>query len=200
MIDSLNGTLIEKDIGTAVVECGGVGYLARITNFCLSALPDVGKPVKLYTYLNVYENGVDLFGFADKKERECFKMLIDVSSVGPAKALAILSELSPSDFATAVVTGDQAQLTRASGVGAKMAQLVILKLKDKISKEMGELLSGKRLEPIEAGVTAKSAEVIDALMVLGYTQHEAKRAAGALELENMSVEEAISKALATLAG
>ena len=200
MIYLLSGTLLEKDIGFAVVECAGVGYAVSITNACLSTLPECGQSVRIYTHLNVREDNVELFGFADKKERDCFKLLIGVSGVGPKMALSILSELSPADFAVSVISGDQARLTKASGVGPKLAQRIILELKDKLAKEQKELLDGKTAAPVEMGLGAKSAEVINALMVLGYTQHEAKRAVSAMDMASMSVEDAIKTALAALMG
>ncbi len=200
MIYSLNGILLEKDIGRAVIDCNGVGFAVSITEHCLSRLPDVGDRVLLFTYLNVREDAMELFGFFDTEERDCFRLAITVSGVGPKMALSILSELSPQQFAVCVVSGDQAGITRANGVGPKLAQRVILELKDKIQKELPSLLQGKTVAPVQAGQGEKSAEVIGALMALGYTQHEAKRAVGALAIADMSVEQAIKAALAQLMG
>ncbi len=200
MIYSLNGILLEKDLGMAVIDCGGVGYAVNITGNCLSRLPDVGDRVVLFTHLNVREDAMELFGFFDTDERDCFKVLLSVSGVGPKMALSILSELTPERFAVSVVSGDQASITRANGVGPKLAQRVILELKDKIQKEMPTLLQGKSVEPVRAGVGEKSAEVISALMALGYTQHEAKRAVAAVDITDKSVEQAIKAALVQLMG
>ncbi len=200
MIYSLNGILLEKDIGRAVIDCNGVGYAVNITGNCLSRLPDVGDRVLLFTYLNIREDAAELFGFYDTDERDCFKLMLSVSGVGPKMALSILSELTPDRFAVCVVSGDQAGITRANGVGPKLAQRVILELKDKIQKEMPSLLAGKTVEPVKAGQGEKTAEVIGALMALGYTQHEAKRAVGALKIADLTVEAAIKAALAQLMG
>ncbi len=200
MIYSLNGILLEKDIGRAVVDCNGVGYAVQITGNCLSRLPDVGERVLLFTHLNIREDAAELFGFYDTDERDCFKLMITVSGVGPKMALSILSELSPDRFAVSVVSGDQASITKANGVGPKLAQRVILELKDKIQKEMPSLLQGKTVQPVQAGQGEKTAEVIGALMALGYTQHEAKRAAGAVNISEMTIEQAIKAALAQLMG
>ncbi len=200
MICSLNGILLEKDLGLAVIDCGGVGYAVNITGNCLARLPDVGERVVLFTHLNVREDAMELFGFFDTDERDCFKVLLSVSGVGPKMALSILSELTPERFAVSVVSGDQASITRANGVGPKLAQRVILELKDKIQKEMPSLLQGKTAEPVRAGVGEKSAEVIGALMALGYTQHEAKRALSAVDITEQSVEQAIKAALVQLMG
>ena len=200
MIYSLNGILLEKDIGRAVVECAGVGYEVSITASCLSGLPDLQKPVRLFTFMNVKEDSVELFGFSDIKERDCFRMLLEVNGVGPKVALSVLSELSPGDLAACIVTGDHARITKANGVGPKVAQRIVLELKDKISKEHGDLLAGKNTAPVEMGQGAKSAEVIGALMVLGYTQHEAKRAVAGVDIAAMNVEDAVKAALGKLMG
>ena len=200
MIYSLNGILLEKDLGIAVVDCGGVGYAVNITGNCLSRLPDIGDRVVLFTHLNVREDAMELFGFYDTDERDCFKLLIGVSGVGPKMALSILSELTPERLAVSIVSGDQAAITRANGVGPKLAQRVILELKDKIQKEMPALLQGKAVQPVRAGVGEKNAEVISALMALGYTQHEAKRAVSAMDMTDMTVEQAIKAALVQLMG
>lgn len=200
MIYSLNGILLEKDLGIAVIDCGGVGYAVNITGNCLSRLPDIGDRVVLFTHLNVREDAMELFGFYDTDERDCFKLLIGVSGVGPKMALSILSELTPERLATSIVSGDQASITRANGVGPKLAQRVILELKDKIQKEMPALLQGKTVQPVRAGVGEKSAEVISALMALGYTQHEAKRAVNAMDITDLTVEQAIKAALVQLMG
>lgn len=200
MIYSLNGILLEKDIGRAVIDCNGVGYAVHITGNCLSRLPDVGERVLLFTHLNIREDAAELFGFYDTDERDCFKLMITVSGVGPKMALSILSELTPDRFAVSVVSGDQASITKANGVGPKLAQRVILELKDKIQKELPSLLQGKTVQPVQAGQGEKTAEVIGALMALGYTQHEAKRAVSAIAINEMSVEQAIKAALAQLMG
>ena len=200
MIYSLNGILLEKDLGIAVVDCGGVGFAVNITGNCLSRLPDIGGRVVLFAHLNVREDAMELFGFYDTDERDCFKLLTSVSGVGPKMALSILSELTPERLATSIVSGDQASITRANGVGPKLAQRVILELKDRIQKEMPALLQGKTVQPVRAGVGEKSAEVIGALMALGYTQHEAKRAAATVDITDLTVEQAIKAALVQLMG
>ncbi len=196
MIYSLNGTLLEKDIGMAVIECSGVGYHVSVTNRCLSLLPNVGQATQIWTYMNMREDSVELFGFADKEERDCFKMLLGVSGVGPKMALSILSEVSPSDFATSVASGDHVRLTAAQGVGPKLAQRVVLELKDKVKKLYGEIPVASAAK--EIGYGEKSLEVINALMVLGYTQHEAKRAVSKIDIETLDVQAAIKEALKQL--
>ena len=125
----VNGTVAEIDAGLAVIDCSGVGYACATTNYTLSQLKK-GAPAKLYTYLNVREDAMELFGFADQSELRSFKLLIGVSGVGPRAALSILSAVTPQQLALAVVTEDEKALTAANGIGKKIAQRVILELKD----------------------------------------------------------------------
>ena len=183
-----------------MIDCNGVGFSVNITGNCLSRLPDVGERVVLFTHLHVREDAMELFGFYDVDERDCYRLLTGVSGVGPKGALAILSELTPVQLAVSIVSGDQASITKANGVGPKVAQRIILELKEKVKKEMPALLQGKSVEPVRQGQGEKSAEVIGALMALGYTQHEAKRAVGKIDITTLSVEDAIKAALVQLMG
>ncbi len=132
----VNGTVAELEAGLAVIDCGGVGYACATTNYTLSQLKK-GERAKLYTYLNVREDAMELFGFASQSELRSFKMLIGVSGVGPKAALSILSSTTPQQLAMAVVMGDEKALTAAPGIGKKIAQRIILELKDKLAKEQG---------------------------------------------------------------
>ena len=168
MIDSLHGTLIAKEMNMAVVECGGVGYACRISYQTYSKLCAVGEEVFLYTILSVSmrEGNLELYGFLSAQERRCFSMLTGVGSVGGKAALAILSAL-------VVASGDSKTLTKVKGVGTKMAQRIVLELKDQIAKEQGGVLSAANLSA-EVAPPAESevAEALSALTVLGYTQLE----------------------------
>ena len=135
MIYSLRGKLIHKEPMLAVVECGGVGYACRTTCSTASQLDAVGKEVSLYTYLYVREDNIELFGFYTTQELNCFKMLITVSGVGPKAALAILSDIDSQRFALTIASGDSKVFTKTKGVGPKLAQRIVLELKDKIAKE-----------------------------------------------------------------
>ena len=130
----VSGPVADIEPGLAVIDCGGVGYACATTNYTLSRLKK-GTPAKLYTYLNVREDAMELFGFADQSELRSFKLLISVSGVGPRAALAILSAVTPQQLALAVVAGDEKALTAANGIGKKIAQRVILELKDKLAAE-----------------------------------------------------------------
>ena len=134
----LNGTVAHVEPYLAVIDCGGVGYACRTTGTTISQLK-VGKVGKLYTYLNVGEDVFDLYGFATQGELDSFKQLIGVSGVGPKAALAILSSCTPQNLAMAIITGDEKTLTVAPGIGKKIAQRIILELKDKVTKEQNDV-------------------------------------------------------------
>ena len=168
MFYSVRGKLIHMDSSTAVVECGGVGYNCQTTMNTLKNLR-LGDEVTLYTYLNVREDAMELFGFSAKTELETFKTLIGVSGVGPKAGLAILSELSPEQVAMAIATDDIKTITRAQGVGKKIAQRIVLELKDKLAKS----LSSEDTSLPSASAAANAAmgnipKAIEALGVLGY--------------------------------
>lgn len=194
MIYSLNGTVTHVEPGFAVIECGGVGFKCQTTDNTLRKLPKIGEKARLYTYLNVREDALDLFGFADEKELSCFKMLISVSGVGPKAALSILSETTPEKFALYVASGDSKALTKAPGIGNKTAQRIVLELKDKVSNEQVAL--GINEAPVSASGNIE--EAVNALMVLGYTRTEASMAAAQADA-SLPVEEIIRKALKLLA-
>ena len=134
----LNGTLALVDANLAVIDCGGVGYACHTTNYTLTKL-QLGKPAKLFTYCGIKEDAFDIYGFSTREELNCFRQLISVSGVGPKAALAILSVVSPDQFTLAVMTQDVKTLTMAAGVGKKLAQRVLLELKDKIAGSQLEL-------------------------------------------------------------
>lgn len=143
MIYCLTGKLLEKAPDYAVVSCGGVGYLAAIPSTTAGALPAVGDTCTLYTCMNVTENDVSLFGFADKESQTMFRLLTGVSGVGPKVGLAILSVLSPDRVVLAISAGDHKAFTAASGVGPKLGQRIVLELKDKVGKGLATGLGGR---------------------------------------------------------
>lgn len=196
MFYSLRGRLTHTEDGFFVIECGGVGYLCRASANTLASLPPVGDEALVFTHLNVTQDGVDLYGFADRAEQGCFRMLTGVSGVGPKAALSILSELSPDALALAIAAGDSKALTRAKGVGPKVAQRIALELRDKVSNEaiLGGISGGAPSVPIKGN----AAEAVAALSALGYTQSEAASAIGKLPQET-SVEDMIKSALKALA-
>lgn len=197
MIYSLNGKLVHKEAGLAVVECGGVGYACRTTYSTLSQLT-VNKDAFLYTYMSVREDAVELFGFATKQELGCFRQLLSVTGVGPKAALAILSDISPEKFAIVVATGDHKAIAKTKGVGPKLSQRIILELKDKISKEQLSSAGADSLADTAAAVGGNVGEAIAALTVLGYSQTEAVTAVSKLD-SSLPVEELIKQSLKQMA-
>lgn len=191
----VNGTVAHVGPYLAVIDCGGVGYACKTTNVTLAALT-VGKPAKLYTYLNVREDAMELFGFATEEELGCFQMLIGVSGVGPKAALSILSSTPPERLALAIITGDEKALTMAPGIGKKIAQRIILELKDKLAKgqlsPMGESYGGTGVTVIPEN---KLSEATAALAVLGYSNSEIGLALKGIDLDSLSLEQIIKQAL-----
>ena len=162
------------DPQSAVVDCGGVGYKLTISGNTLSHLTENGKTVCLYTYMSIREDAVELFGFYTLEELSAFKMLITVSGVGPKAAMSILSLLSPEKFAVAVSSGDSKALSKANGIGKKIADRIILELKDKVAKNISVDGGGGDDVVTVAGTVAEDA--LDALMVLGYPRGVALKA------------------------
>ncbi|MBR2721810.1 MAG: Holliday junction branch migration protein RuvA [Clostridia bacterium] len=200
----LSGTLTYLDTGFAVLDVGGVGYKLTISANTHSSMPpyrSVEKPpqVKLYTYLAVREDGLELFGFASEHELASFKLLITVSGVGPKAALSILSLLTPEQFALAVCTDDKKTISKAVGIGPKTAARVILELKDKLMKETdttAPISQGPAASPV--GTRNKQGEAIDALVVLGYSRSEAMAAIKDIDLSSHELEEIIRLSLKKL--
>lgn len=189
----LNGTVTVLDANLAVVDCGGVGYACHTTNTTLARL-QVGREAKLYTYCNIKEDAFDIYGFYTREEKACFEQLLSVSGVGPKAAQAILSVVTPDQFTLAVMTQDDKTLTMAQGVGKKMAQRILLELKDKIGGSQ-MALSGAELSTPAPVRGSKTAEVTAALASLGYSQMEIGAALKGLNVEAMSVEEIVRQAL-----
>ena len=197
MFYSLTGTVVHYDGAFIAIECGGVAYLCQTTLGTISAIGVIGKEATVYTYMNVRENAVDLFGFSEQSELAGFKLLISVSGVGPKVALAILSQMSPERVALCVASSDYKSLTAAPGVGAKLAQRIVLELRDKVSN--AEIAKGVGAAPAAISIGAGNlAEAISALVVLGYTQSEAASALAAQSPE-APVEDLIKHGLKALA-
>ena len=191
----LNGTVAHIGPYLAVIDCGGVGYACRTTNYTLSGLSK-GRQAKLYTYLHVREDIFELYGFSTEGELSSFQMLLGVSGVGPKAALAILSSTTPEGLAMAIVSENEKALTCAPGIGKKIAQRIILELKDKLAKGQLTTSSG---EAFAGGVTIipenKTSEASAALAVLGYSQPEITTALKGLDVEHLTLEQTIKQAL-----
>ena len=178
----------------AVIDCGGVGYACRTTSYTLSGL-QMGQEVTLYTHLNVREDAMELYGFGTEKERNCFQLLIGVSGVGPKAALSILSATTPEGLATAIITGDEKALTAAPGIGKKIAQRIILELKDKLAKDQSSFSaqSSGAMPVVLPG--DKGGEAAAALAVLGYGSQEIGLALKGIDMDALPLEEIIRQAL-----
>ncbi len=192
----IKGKVTHTEQNLVVLEAGGVGYALHTSYYSASSVKQ-GDEAKFFTYLHVREEVFELFGFADGEELNCFKMLIGVSGVGPKAALSILSVVTPSKLALCVISEDEKALTRAAGVGKKMAQRVILELKDKMAKAN---LDGGALQeadlPVAVGDGAVG-EALAALNVLGYTRAEAASAMQGLDV-SLPVEELVRLCLKKL--
>jgi len=198
MIYSVSGKITHTEPNLAVVEAGGVGFACRTTAATLSNL-QIGAQAMLYTYLHVREDAMELFGFGGRDELEAFKLLISVSGVGPKAALSVLSDLSPQNFALCVASGDSRLLTRSQGIGAKIAQRIVLELKDKVDPA-GNFAVGR--DDLGAPRTSRTAsnnasEAIAALSALGFTTTQAAKALEGVD-RTLSTQEIIKIALKKL--
>lgn len=196
----LEGTvaLIQQEL--AVIDCGGVGYACHTSQNTCAALQQ-GKNARLYTYMHIREGACDLYGFSEQEELNCFKLLIGVSGVGPKAAIAILGIAAPSQLALAIITEDSKFLTRAQGVGKKIAQRICLELKDKMAKEQQNIGASDVLSVAVPAQTAENAvnEAVSALMVLGYSQMEAMQAMEGMPTAESTAEDLIRACLKKLA-
>lgn len=196
MIYSLTGTLALVEPYHVVVECAGVGYSVRTSLTTISELPAVGAQVKIFTYLNVREDAVELFGFGTTSELTLFKQLVSVSGVGPKGAMSLLSSLSPDRLALCIAAGDVKSL-RAPGIGIKTAERIVLELKDRVSNVSSGAGASASLGAATLGA-GNIAEAIGALEVLGYSRADAATVVGKLDPET-PVEEIIKYGLKALA-
>ena len=201
MIYCLTGKIVKKSMNAVVLSCGGVGYYAQCPASVAGALPGVGKETTLYTVMSVTENDVSLYGFATEEQRSCFKMLTSVSGVGPKAGLAILSIMTPERVALAASSGDHKAFTKANGVGPKLAQRIVLELKDKVAKGFVDGISLEDVAGASADTQASqgSSQAIAALVSLGYSQSEAALAVSKIDAA-LPVEEIIKLALRSMAG
>ena len=200
----ISGVLAYANPTTAVIDAGGVGYKLTISENTYNSLPPrhtVESPTaKLFTYMAVREDGIELFGFANEAELSSFKMLLSVSGVGPKAAISSLSLLTPEKFALAVCTDDKKMIAKANGIGPKTAARIILELKDKLMKvtDVGEAANAS-IESVSVPTNAgKLAEAQDALLVLGYSRSEALNVLKTIDTQTLGLEEIIKRALKLL--
>lgn len=198
MIATLNGKLIIKELNYVVVECGGVGLKCFVTQNTHATVGNIGDDVFLFTHLAVREDALDLYGFSDNNELEVFKLITSVSGVGSKIGLAILSEFTADNILLYIASGDAKSLTAASGVGIKLAQRIVLELKDKVGNISQGSVSFDVKAVGNATVNNASKEAVEALVSLGYTQSEASLAVGRLD-QTLNTNELIKQALKSLA-
>ena len=192
----VSGTVAHVEPYLAVIDCGGVGYACRTTSYTLSQIKK-GDKAKLFTYLSVREDAMDLYGFSSGEELKLFQQLISVSGVGPKAALSILSSNTPANLALSIITGDEKALVAAQGVGKKIAQRGSVELQDKLAKgqtisSSGESISGPAVTIIPQN---KLSEASAALAVLGYSQAEINAALKGIDIDSQSLEQIIRLAL-----
>ena len=201
MIYCLTGKIVKKSMSAVVLSCGGVGYYAQCPASVAGALPGVGQETTLYTVMSVTENDVSLYGFATEEQQACFEMLTAVSGVGPKVGLAILSVMEPQRVALAISAGDHKAFKAANGVGPKLAQRIVLELKDKVAKGFVDGISLEDVAGASADTQASqgSSQAIAALVSLGYSQSEAALAVSKIDAA-LPVEEIIKLALRSMAG
>ena len=196
MFYSLTGEIIYRDSSSVAISCGGVAFRCSVTLTTLNELSDKKGEVTLYTHLSVRDDALELFGFYDESELDCFRMLVSISGVGPKAALAILSQLTPDRLALAVSSGDVKAITKAQGVGKKIAQRVVLELKDKM--KTGDVSgTGETGASGQILLGSNTSEAVEALVMLGYSQSEASSAVAKLD-QSLSVEKLITQALKIL--
>ena len=203
MISYIKGALGAVEDDVIVVETGGIGLAVHVPLSLLEELPPLGEEVTVYTYFQVREDAMTLYGFLHRQDREMFKQLIGINGIGPKGALGILSVMRPDDLRIAIVSGDAKAISKAPGIGAKTAQRLILDLKDKVDLEevmMSSFGGGKENSSdagaSAAGMAASAKEAVAALTALGYTGMEASKAVKKVEItENMSVEDILKASL-----
>ncbi len=197
MIASLRGKLIDKDQTSAVVECGGVGFRCTVSKNTLYRLPQIGEEVFLYTHLAVKEDAMELYGFSDTEELQAFRLITSVNGVGAKIGIAVLSEFDAARLTVYIASGDAKALTAASGVGLKLAQRIVLELKDKVGSFSSE--ESVDLQAVgNASLNSNTKEAVAALAALGYSQSVASLAVGRCD-SSLSTEALIKQALKSLA-
>ncbi len=197
MFSHIEGRVEEKRAGELVIDAGGVGFLLLCSGATVAAAPQVGGRMRCYTHFSVREDGMELFGFAAREERDMFRRLTTVTGIGPRTALGILSTLSVRDLSLALLTGDAGMIARAPNVGKKTAQRMILELKDKVEQVDVDGAGGA---PLPAANTDAAQEAVQALMALGYSSAEANRAVAAVRDKATTADGLILHALKGLGG
>lgn len=197
MIYSLTGEVVAVELNGFAIQCGGVAFFCFSTMNTMQKVGGKGSKATVFTYMNVREDAMELYGFYTRNELDAFKQLITVSGVGPKAALAILSVMTPDQLALSIASGDVKAITKAQGVGAKIAQRIVLELKNKFSTDLTQEQTDMVAAIQSADTSADLSEAIDALIQLGYSRSEAAAAVSKLD-KSLPVEEIIRYALRSL--
>lgn len=202
MYSYIKGILTEIEENLLVIEAGGIGYNIYTTGQIMENLPSVGEELKLYTYLNVREDAMLLYGFLTKDDLKIFKLLLGVSGIGPKGALAVLSVMSSDDLRFAVLADDAKMIAKAPGIGTKTAKRLILELKDKLSLEtvFEQKLTNEETQKAASHLKGIKQDAVQALTALGYSSADALKAVHAVEItEDLNVEDVLKAALKNMA-
>ena len=197
MFAYIKGSLEQKSNNYVVIDVGGIGYKIFMATKAIENLGEIGQVVKVHTHYYVREDNISLYGFNTNEELRMFELLLQVSGIGAKSAIAMLSEISPSSFALAVISDDISQLVKIPGIGKKTAARIVLELKDKLKTEE----SITKTEEVKLSITneEETSEAIAALQVLGYTRREIERALENVDTKNLQLEEIIKQGLKNLA-
>ena len=195
MFSYIKGKLEVKTTGYVVIDINGLGYKIFMSDTAINKIGDIGEVVKVHTYVKVREDDISIFGFKTQEELRMFELLLSVSGIGAKSAITILSNISPSSFALAVITNNVGEIKKLPGIGPKTAQRIILELKDKLKTE--ESIESDNTIELKNAITEdnKVQEAISALQVLGYSQREIETAMKNVDKDNLSVEDIIRKGL-----
>lgn len=201
MLAYVKGSLEIKTKGYIVVETNGIGYKIFMPESTIEKLGAVGEKIKIFTFMRVREDDVSLYGFLTNEELRMFDLLLSVSGIGAKGALTILSNITPSQFALAVISNDVGMLKKLPGIGPKTAQRTILELKDKLKKEQEIAVSTEEESSFQEAILEeeKVSEAVSALQVLGYSKKEIVQALEKVDMKSLSVEDIIRKGLGNLA-
>lgn len=197
MFAYIKGSLEQKSNNYVVIDVSGIGYKIFMATKAIEALGEIGEIVKVHTHYYVREDNISLYGFNTNEELRMFELLLQVSGIGAKSAIAMLSEISPSSFALAVISDDISQLVKIPGIGKKTAARIVLELKDKLKTE--EAIT--KAEEVKLSITneEETSEAIAALQVLGYTKREIEKALENVDTKNLQLEEIIKQGLKKLA-
>lgn len=193
----IKGTLEEKTTDSIVVETAGIGYKIYVSEHTMAKLGEIGEKIKIYTHYHVREDNISLYGFMSNEELKMFELLLQVSGIGAKTAIAMLSNITPSKFALAIISNDLKTLTKIPGIGNKSAQRMVLELKDKLKTQTA--IEDNEEEKIANDNSESINEAGQALQILGYNKGEISKVFDKFETNNLSTEELIKEALKRLA-